>query len=136
MEYIGTNKNECTIKVGNASVDDSVTWKANLLTEPTGKSIAITVATPLENITQAVTPQSIGAGEEGVVNCTVFGGEPAPVITFFNGATVEGNSNLTVTSTANFLWISVQVLYLTWYSNRQLSIFVKTVESIISNYII
>ena len=98
MEYIGTNKNECTIKVGNASVDDSVTWKVNLLSEPTGKSIAITVATPLENITQELTPQSIEAGAEGVVNCTVFGGKPAPVITFFNGAAVEGNSNLTVTN--------------------------------------
>ena len=98
MEYIGTSKNECTIKVSNASVDDSVTWKVNLLSEPTGTSIAITVATPLENITQELTPRSIEAGAEGVVNCTVFGGKPAPVITFFNGAAVEGHSNLTVTN--------------------------------------
>ena len=118
MEYIGSNKNEYTIKVSNASVHDSVTLKVKLLSEPTGKSISITVTTPLENITQQSSPQSMEAGTEGVVNCTIFEVKPAPGIAFFNCAAVEGNSNLTVTSTANFLWISVQVLYLTWYSNR------------------
>ena len=62
MEYIGTNKNECTIKVGNVSVDDSVTWKVNLLSELTGKSIAVTVVTDFVPTTTTTVPTTTTVG--------------------------------------------------------------------------
>ena len=97
MEYIGTTKTECKIKVKNASLDDSVTWAVNLESDSTNMKIDITVATPLDNITQMADPDPIEAGTEGVISCTVTGGEPTPNVTYIYGA-IEGNTSLTVTN--------------------------------------
>ena len=97
MEYVGTSKAECKIKVGNTSMDDSVTWAANLGSEPTSKKINVTVATPLDNVTQVINPDPVEAGKESVVSCTVIGGEPVPEITYIFGS-VSDNSNLTTSN--------------------------------------
>ena len=43
IEYIGTSKSECSIKVKNVSMDDSVTWSANIDSEVPQKFINVTV---------------------------------------------------------------------------------------------
>ena len=97
MEYIGTTKNECKIKINNVSLDDSVTWAVNIESDATSRKIDVTVATPLDNITQIVAPDPIEAGTEGMISCTVTGGEPTPTITYIYGA-IANNANLTVTN--------------------------------------
>jgi len=95
IEYIGTTKSECKIKVGNTDMDDSVTWNVALDSDVEPKTINVTIATPLDNATQILDPESVEAGVENVVSCAFVGGEPVPEITVLFGA-VDDNSNLTV----------------------------------------
>ena len=43
MEYVGTSKSECSIKVRNVGMDDSVTWSVNLGSDVYPKMINVTV---------------------------------------------------------------------------------------------
>ena len=95
IEYVGTAKSECKIKVGNTNMDDSVTWAASLESDVQPKTINVTIATPLDNATQIMDPDPVDAGVESVVSCVFKGGEPAPEITVLFGA-VSDNSNITV----------------------------------------
>jgi len=95
IEYIGATKSECKIKVGNTDMDDSVTWNVALDSDVEPKTINVTIATPLDNATQILDPESVEAGVESVVSCSFIGGEPVPEITVLFGA-VSDNSNLTV----------------------------------------
>lgn len=96
IQYIGTTKAECKIKILNVSMDDAVTWAANIESDVESQKIDVTVATPLENVTQIIDPESVDAGTESVISCTVTGGEPIPDITFIYGTVDDGNTTLTV----------------------------------------
>jgi len=99
IEYVGTSKSECSIKVGNVSMDDSVSWAAALGSDVTPKKINVTVAMPLDNATQVMNPEPAEVGVESVVTCTVIGGEPIPEITIISGA-MSDNSNLTINNSS------------------------------------
>ena len=43
IEYVGTSKSECSIKVKNVSMDDSNTWSVNLGSDVDSKKINVTV---------------------------------------------------------------------------------------------
>ena len=96
IEYIGTTKTECKIKISNVSMDDAVTWAVNIESDVESQKINVTVATPLDNITQIIDPESVDAGTENVISCSVTGGKPIPEITFIYGTVNDGNTNLTV----------------------------------------
>ena len=89
IEYTGSNKNECKIKVSNVGMDDSVTWAVNLLSEPVSKKINVTVAIPLDSVSQISDPESIDANEEGVVSCRAVGGQPLPELIVIDGGTAD-----------------------------------------------
>ena len=97
MEYTGTTKNECKIKVNNVSKDDSVMWAAQIDADIESKKIDITVATPLDSVVQTVDPEAIDVGTKANISCTVMGGDLIPEITYLYGA-VDSNTNLTVTN--------------------------------------
>jgi hypothetical protein len=101
IEYIGTTKTECTIKIRNVSMDDAVTWAVNIESDVESKKINVTVATPLDNISQIIDPESVDAVSENVISCSVTGGEPIPEITFIYGTDGNplyngGNTTITV----------------------------------------
>lgn len=94
IEYAGVDKSECAIKVNNVSADDSTTWAVNIESDIKNTEIIITVATPLENIT--LRADAIQVGEDGILSCTVTGGNPVPAITFKYGSNSD-NTALNVT---------------------------------------
>ena len=80
MEYVGATKSVCSIKIRNTSMDDSTLWAAMLGSDLEPKRINVTIATPLDSVTQVTYPDSFVVGEKNLVSCTVIGGSPIPRI--------------------------------------------------------
>ena len=98
MEYVGVSKSECSIKIRNASMDDSTVWGVALNSDYP-KRINVTIARPMDSVAQVIYPDSFVPGERNFVSCTVIGGSPIPRIMTTYG-TASDNSILEVDETS------------------------------------